>query len=65
MFGVLVDGDGDELGDAGETIVYTTKFQNTGNVGVEDVSVLNSLSEGGLICEEPFVSASTADVSGN
>lgn len=62
-FGVFGDGDGDTLGDAGETMTYTTTVENTGNVRVGGVKISHLLGEdAALVCDTDFEAATSSDV---
>lgn len=58
------DEDGDGLGDAEETIVYTTTIASMGNVRVGGTKVSHLLArESAIVCDEGFEAATSTDVS--
>lgn len=61
--GVIADEDGDGFGDAMETIGYTTTVRNIGNVRLGGVTVIDSLDQSTLACDDGFQAAVTPDVS--
>lgn len=61
--GIFSDEDGDGLGDAEETMIYTTTIANTGNVRVGGTRVSHLLAqESAIACEDGFEAATSADV---
>lgn len=63
MVGVFADEDGNGLGNAGDTISYTSTFENTGNVRVSNVSVSHQLDQGlTLMCDTGFDAATATNV---
>lgn len=62
--GVFSDEDGDGLGDADETMIYTTTIVNTGNVRVGGTKVSHLLAQdSAIVCDNGFEAATSADVS--
>lgn len=63
--GAFNDEDGDELGDAGETMSYTATFRNIGNVRVGNARVSHLLGQSAaLVCDSEFEAAASTDVRG-
>lgn len=61
--GVFSDEDGDGVGKAGETVIYTTTVTNTGNVRVGSTKVSHLLEQGSvLVCDAGFEAATSTDV---
>lgn len=57
------DEDGDGLGDAEETMIYTTTITNMGNVRVGGTKVSRLLAqESAIVCDEGFEAATSRDV---
>lgn len=63
--GAFNDEDGDELGDAGETMSYTATFRNIGNVRVGNARVSHLQGQSAaLACDSGFEAVISTDVSG-
>lgn len=61
--GVFADEDGDKLGDAEETMIYTTTIANTGNVRVGGTKVSHLLAQdSAIVCDKGFEAATSLDV---